>query len=190
MPELNPESIVLQCNLSEPDTPVLRVIAASPHRKSVDMNGTTTCERIETNEIIAERAFSHTPSTGGLILVNPINNRFEPPSQDINGSLFLVDSHFGEVLQIILPQPDIFLDNRIAPMKCEFVVQNSTVQFHCGDVLDWQSCCVSPSGIRFLTTNSPIAIGSGRIVVSTSILPNDEVRYNIQCTVVREYNVN
>lgn len=183
------DRLVLQCNPSLPETPVLRILAATPYRVSADMEGTATCERIETGEIIADRAFSHRQSTGGFTAVNPIDNRFEPQPQQMKGSLFLVDSNFGEVLHIRLPQPGMFPENRLAPMKCEFVVQNSTVLFDCGEVLDWQSCCVAPSGIRFLTPDTPIAVGSGRIVVTTSILPNDEIRYNIQCTVVREYNL-
>ena len=178
------QKLVLQCDLDLPETPVLKIIAASPYRRSADMEGTATCERIETGELIAHRAVSHMQSTGGFTAVNPIDNRFEPQPEQMKGSLFLVDSNFGEVLTIRLPQP-----SRTAPMKCDFVVQNSTVLFDCGEALDWQSCCVAPSGIRFLTPNTPIAVGSGRIVVSSSILPNDEIRYNIQCTVVREYNL-
>ena len=113
------------------------------------------------------------------------NTEYQPQLKYLNGASFVIDSTFKSCLKLILPD----LSPTCPPVKFKVVVQNSTVAFDTGTYYDYSSCVLSPSQMIFPAPSQSISVGCGSFTISTVFLPTSDIRWKIEGTILRDYNV-
>lgn len=179
------EPVFLTCNEATPDTEIFTIHAPSPYRKAIDIEGTSIFERVQsdqiiTNDVYANAIHSHVHVNDNIQTCNDEIYTLKPSDCQ---SVHMIESKFDRPIQINLPPIE-----KYKSQQYKLLVHNSTIQFD-SPIISPASHIVSPSQLKIVQSNEEFSIGTGHITISSCCNKNNDLRWYIKGTVVREYSV-